>query len=338
MQNKRLHKNFRYLSGIDETDYSEIVWQRKEKLQLFDQLLDDGCIEKTALQAIGFSRAKYYRLKSRYKKYGLSGLENISTKPHRTRTRQWSKKAEQAIIEIRTRYNFWGKEKIAQILKRDYQINLSISSVGRIITLLVSNKKIKPVAFYTGKYLPKPRIFNNYAKRLPVGIKGGKPGELIQIDHMTVKLISGQEVKHFEAICPFTRVSISRAYLKATSLNATKFLDFVIEKLPFPVISIQVDGGSEFMGDFEQACKKRQYPLFVIPPRSPQINGSVERVHGTIKSEFYSQYNHNDSVNVINFYLQQYQDLYNNIRPHRGLQCLTPMEYCKKMGAFKNKS
>lgn len=167
-----------------------------------------------------------------------------------------------------------------------------------------------------------------------MGAKSKKPGDLLQIDHTTAKLFSGKEVKHFEAICPITKVSVSKAYRSATSLNATDFLDFLLENLPFPIISIQVDGGCEFRGDFEQACKKRLIPLFVNPPRCPELNGCVERSHGTTKDEFYSLYNEKDNLEDINSSLQQYQQIYNYDRPHRSLQCLAPMEYYIQMGAF----
>jgi len=213
-------------------------------------------------------------------------------------------------------------------------MKVSISTVGRILSKLLHHRKIRPVAFYTGKYLPKPRVFNNHAQRLPLGIKSKKPGELVQVDHMTVKLDSGKEVKHFEAMCPVTHFSVGKAYRQATSLNATDFLDFMVQPLPFKLLSIQVDGGCEFRGDFEEACKNRNIPLFVIPVRSPQINGAVERGNGTLKYEFYSLYDKNDNLTSINGALQQYMDIYNNYRPHRSLQGLTPMEYYTNMEAF----
>jgi transposase len=334
MQTKRLHKRFYYISKIDERDYSKIVWERKQKLELFDTLVSEGCSEEVALQAIGISRASYYRLKARYEKYGLSGLENQSKRPHHVRQPGWSPEIEARVREIRNKFRVWGKEKIAVILKREFGVKISVSTVGRILSKLLTCGKIKTVAFYTGKYLPKPRVFNDHAQRLPTGIKSQRPGELIQIDHMTVKLDTGKEIKHFDAICPVTHISVGKAYRKATSLIATDFLDFLVKKLPFPLLSVQVDGGCEFRGEFEQACKSRNIPLFVIPVRSPQINGTVERENGTVKYEFYSLYDKNDNLQAINDSLQQYMDLYNNYRPHRSLQGLTPMEYYIKMGAF----
>jgi hypothetical protein len=60
--------------------------------------------------------------------------------------------------------------------------------------------------------------------------------------------------------------------------------------LPFPRVNesySQVDGDSEFTAAFEQACQQRGLRLFVLPPRSPKLNGAVERAQRTRTEEFY---------------------------------------------------
>ena len=41
-------------------------------------------------------------------------------------------------------------------------------------------------------------------------------------------------------------------------------------------ISVQVDRGSEFQGDFKKAMLNLGLKLYVLPPRSPRFNGEVE--------------------------------------------------------------
>jgi hypothetical protein len=55
--------------------------------------------------------------------------------------------------------------------------------------------------------------------------------------------------------------------------------------MPFAVRALQVDGGSEFMADLEAECARRGVALFVLPPRSPKLNGHVERANGTHTTE-----------------------------------------------------
>ncbi len=43
----------------------------------------------------------------------------------------------------------------------------------------------------------------------------------------------------------------------------------ILARMPFPVRAIQVYGGSEFMAQFEEACRERGIRLFVLPPARP---------------------------------------------------------------------
>jgi hypothetical protein len=47
---------------------------------------------------------------------------------------------------------------------------------------------------------------------------------------------------------------------------------------PFPVQTLQVDGGSEFAAQFEPACQQPDLHRFVLPPCFPQRHGWVETV------------------------------------------------------------
>jgi putative transposase len=57
--------------------------------------------------------------------------------------------------------------------------------------------------------------------------------------------------------------------------------------MPFPIPALQVDGGTEFAAEFEQTRQQRGLYRFVLLPRSPKLNGAVERAQGTHTEEFY---------------------------------------------------
>ena len=205
---------------------------------------------------------------------------------------------------------------------------VSESTVGRILTQLIKRGKLKPVRFYYGKVkVRRARVFNRHAKRWKKGMKARSPGELLQIDHMTVSVWPGRQMKHFEATCPVTKITVSQVYRQATSRTAALFLAYVREKLPFAVQSIQVDGGSEFRQSFESACEQAAIPLYVLPPRCPELNGCVERCNRTLRYEFYQLYDglcHQASLREA---LANYMQLYNTYRPHQALQQATPYAY-----------
>lgn len=334
MQQTRLHKKYYYyLSRIDDKEYSPKALERKKLLDDYQKLRSDGASEKVILSVLGISRASYYRWKTRFARYGLTGLEPKSTRPNKVRIPKWDKKLEEFVLAIRRKYMLFGKSKVTALLKREYRVTTSCSTVGRILKSLLNQRLIRAASFYTGKYQPKPRIFANHAQRLPKGMKAKIPGELVQVDHMSVQIDDGHEIKHFEAVCPITRYSVGQAHRNATSKTASAFLDFLQQQLPFKLLSIQVDGGSEFMGDFEKACKDRSIGLFVLPPRMPKMNAFVERSNGTVKYEFYKLYEGYNGLGDIDYKLQQYKRFYNTFRPHRGLQERTPMEYYRCLEA-----
>ena len=71
----------------------------------------------------------------------------------------------------------------------------------------------------------------------------------------------------------------------------------------------------------------RQLPLYVLPPRSPKLNGAVERANGSWRYEFYAVYDLPDTLAELNLLLDSFQHLYNHFRPHGALQGLTPAQY-----------
>lgn len=105
--------------------------------------------------------------------------------------------------------------------------------------------------------------------------------------------------------------------------------------MPFPVKAIQVDGGSEFMAEFETACQVKGLALYVLPPRRPQMNGAVERCNGAWRYEFYQSYDLPDCVERLNPILDSFQHLYNHHRPHGALAGKTPAKYLQEQSATR---
>jgi len=72
-------------------------------------------------------------------------------------------------------------------------------------------------------------------------------------DTLTIALGSGEVTKHFSAVDLFTRFSLAGLHTRATANLAAGFLAHLIANVPFAIRAIQVDGGSEFMAEFEEA-------------------------------------------------------------------------------------
>ena len=316
---------------VDNRDYSKVVHKRLNLLKKFWKLKEEGASENTALEVLELSRATLYRWQTAYRKHGLKGLEARSKAPKNKRDALLQKSLRSQVLALRTQFPAWGRKTLCTVLKREKGIQTSESTVGRILKKLIAQGKVKPVSFYRGILKKRrPRTFHGHARAWHKKLKSKAPGEMIQIDHMSVNVAPGVSVKHFEATCPKTKWTVAQAYRNATSQTAAEFLDFVIKRLPFPLKSIQVDGGSEFMKNFEKACASKTIPLYVLPPRSPELNGCVERRNRTLKMEFYALYNGVLDFDPTRRSLQDYMKIYNTFRPHYSLQQDTPLEYYNK--------
>jgi transposase InsO family protein len=104
--------------------------------------------------------------------------------------------------------------------------------------------------------------------------------------------------------------------------------DYVLEKLPFRVETIQTDNGAEFQGVFHWHVLDRGVGHTYIKPPTPRLNGKVERSHRLDAEEFYRQLEGVviDDTNLFNDKLQEWENFYNFHRPHGGLGGQTPYE------------
>ncbi len=100
---------------------------------------------KISARKIGITREWLSKIKNKFEKSGREprSLEPKSKVPHNTKNRtRISKEIEYKILEIRTMSeNIWGKEKIAKVLKRDYEIKINPNTVNKY---LHKHKKINP--------------------------------------------------------------------------------------------------------------------------------------------------------------------------------------------------
>jgi len=312
MQIFGLHKNIYKLARYASTQelLDKQTQERKKLLGDWELLKSRGVPDHEIAKITGISRSSYYRRKKAIALYGVIGLKKKSTKPKTFR----QSKIPQSTIDI--------------ILKRGYKLVISESSVERCLAKLLSSGKIK--RSISAHRIKRKRRFTSHAKKWKYGMKASKPGEMIQIDHMTVTK-NNVYMKHFQAWDPITKTIVAEISSNATSNAAAKFLHKVIREMPFKVLSIQVDGGSEFMRHFETECAHLSIPLYVLPPKRPQYNGGVERANRSFREEFYARDILADSIGAFKYELTKAVLKYNTYRPHFNLKGLTPIEYTNKI-------
>jgi transposase InsO family protein len=320
-----LPSTFYYVSRRRPIETSEAARQRLWRLKSWQRLRADGYSAQKAADLLHVPRSTLYRWQKVVAVRGLIGLEEGDRRPKRVRRPQWSPELAEGVLKLREAHPGMGKEKIWKMLAREGMCT-SISTVGRILKRLKARGVLREPP-RNGITKRKRRLDRPYATRKPKEYRAKKPGDLVQVDTLDVRPLSNVRFKHFTARDMNSRWDVVEAYRSATAGNARKFLDTLIERAPFPVQGIQVDGGSEFMAQFEQACAEKNIRLFVLPPRSPKLNGHVERAQRTHTEEFYDLYMGALDLKSVNEALRSWEHFYNTLRPHHSLDLKTPAEY-----------
>jgi len=308
-----------------ERGAAELSREAQQRLAWFDYYQAHGRQAALTCRYFGISRQTFYRWKRRYDPQNLRTLEEGSHRPHRRRRPTWTAEQAERVRRLREQYPRWGKDKLAVLLGREGW-RVSVSMVGRILTSLRQRGVLSvPLRFRVKRR--RGTAGRPWALRKPSDYAVEKPGDLVQLDTMDLQPSPGVVLKQFTARDVISRWDVIEVHGRATSTAATLFLDTLQRRLPFPLRALQVDGGSEFAAVFEQACRQRGVRLFVLPPRSPKLNGRVERANRTHTEEFYEVTPCSLSITELNRELQSWERTYNTVRPHQALGYLTPQEF-----------
>jgi len=329
MQIKGLHKNIYKLYAYARTQECLEAYRQKYQhpVQRWEKLDVEGVSLELRQEIVGISRATYYRHKKILHDLN-QGIVPPSKKPKRLNKPKWSEAQMQLVLQIRRHNSTYGKEKIAIILKRDHGQTISESTVGRILNHLKERGLI--TNSLSALRAKRKRAFKKHARSWTFkDYKTMVLGERVQVDHMTVTK-NGVTVKHFQAWERKSKYIDAGVFSHAKASSAKRFLLDFVNRAPFPVESVQVDGGSEFMAEFEDTCAQLKIPLIVLPPKKPEYNGGVERGNRIFREEFYNRADLlEDSVRGMQAALSKALVKYNTYRPHRNLKGLTPMQYIK---------
>jgi transposase InsO family protein len=269
-----------------------------------------------ACRHFGLSRQAFYKWKARYEAHGDAGLCDQPRAPHHS-PRATPREVVSKILYLRQRYHF-GAGRIKDYLQRFHQIKIARSTVHRILIrhglgLLPANHKRKLAG----------RAWKRYEKP--------QPGHRLQLDVKFLERIAGtaKRLYQFTAIDDCTRIRVLKIYDSCNQTSAIRFVNEVIKRLPFRVLVIQTDNGAEFQSRFHWHLESLDIRHVYIRPRTPHLNGKVERSHRVDEQEFYQLLDKDgiaEDIHLFNDKLREREDYYNYHRPHGALDGQTPYE------------
>jgi len=302
--------------------------QARQRLKWFDYYNSHRRNARLTCRYFGISPQTFYHWKHRYDPHHLESLEDRSHRPKHLRQPTASPELVAAVFKLREQYPRWGKDKLVLLLhNQGYQV--STSMVVRIIRRLKDRGVLRePIRNRVSAH--KRAINRPYAIRKPKDYTVTQPGDLVQLDTLDVRPLPGVVLKHFTARDLVSRWDVVDVYSRATATSAVRFLDQMERRMPFPLRAVQVDGGSEFEAVFEEECQRRHIKLFVLPPRSPKLNGSVERAHRTHMEEFYEVVESSFELTELRRQLLEWEQICDTVRPSQALGYLTPLQFLQR--------
>jgi transposase InsO family protein len=303
--------------------------EARHRLRWIEFYLAHGQNARLTCRHFGISSATFYRWWHRYRPRYLASLEDDrhTRRPRRVRQPQTAPALVARIRALREAQPRWGKAQLA-ILLRQEGWTVSASTVGRTLTRLRAVGQLREPAVVRAQQVRRQRRSRRrrYAQRKPWDYVPRAPGDLVQIDTTPIEVRPGLRRVHFTACDVISRMGGLAAHDRGSSRAAERVLREAFPRFGFPVRAIQIDGGSEFQATFEHACQALGIRLFVLPPRSPKLNGHVERAHRTHQEEFYDLIELPDALAEHNALLQDWERIFNTVRPHQALGYRTPQE------------
>ena len=165
----------------------------------------------------------------------------------------------------------------------------------------------------------------NCRKRLIVSLRYEKqvPGHHVRVDvkFLQFKGADGRTRKRYQftAIDDATRIRALRIYERHNQQSAIDFIDEVVERFPFRIHTIRTDNGHEWQARFHWHVEDLGIRHVYIRPRSPNLNGTVERLHLTDQLEFYQLLDYTGDVDL-RAKLAVWEEFHNVHRPHTGAE------------------
>ncbi len=278
---------------------------------------------KPTVEAFKIGKSTVYDWKRQYEGSGKALLSLVpkKTRPKRVRQMTTNWRLVQFIREFREQHGNIGREKI-KIFLDEYAHELGINSIShRTITKVIKRKNL----FFDPK--KKSRRKNKFSRdRTRKSPRVTLPG-YVEMDSVVVYI---DNIRHNFMCCIdiYTKFAHVKKVNTLSGKQAKSTFQEFEQLLPHQIHTVQTDNGSEFFGYFHQYLEDQSIKHQFIYPKSPKINGVVERFNRTIQEEFI---NRNDEIyfdlEAFQVKLSGYLEWYNYKRPHASLGYLSPMQF-----------
>jgi transposase InsO family protein len=280
------------------------------------EVLDTGARIGDVATRYGVDRRTIHRWLTRYASEGLGALADRSSKPD-TCPHQIPAEIEARIVALRRAHPGFGPRTILTKLRLELDDPPSRSSIYRA---LVRHRLIDPK--------PRRRRREDYKRW-----ERSASMELWQIDVMGgIVLAGGSKLSVVTGIDDHSRFCVIAHLVERAT--ARPVCDALLEGLHRHGIPQQIltDNGKVFTGKrankpanvlFDRICHNNGIRHILTAPYSPTTTGKIERLHKTMRKEFFSLHRFED-VEAAQSALDEWVGHYNAVREHQAIGDVTP--------------
>lgn len=193
------------LSRIKPIRLSKIA---RHRLAIIEHYLTKSHNVSLTCRHFAIARSYFYKWYKRYNPRSLVSLESRSRRPRRVRPATYSTSLIKLVRKLRQDYPSYSSKKLAVILRRDWNIFYSHSTIGRII---LKYKLFFRAALRLSRQRSK-RAVAIWKTRKPYNLKAIKPAQVIEFDMKHI-FVCGRKHYAFVSVDVFTK----QAYLHVAS-------------------------------------------------------------------------------------------------------------------------
>lgn len=263
----------------------------------------------------GISSRTAYKWIGRYEQQGEAGLSNQSRRPHASPERS-DVEFETHVLRIRKEQSAWGARKIRRILLNE---GIQIAAISTVHAILQRHGQID------SEQSRKHQAWHRFEH--PV------PNDLWQMDfkgHFAIR--SGQRCHPLTVLDDHSRFVVClKACENEKGDGVQKHLTAVFRQYGLP-LRMTMDNGAPWGSDANHQdtsltvwLRRLGVRVGHSRPRHPQTQGKDERFHRTLLAECIRG-RYFDDFTVLQPVFDKYRDVYNQRRPHQGIDMETPIQ------------
>jgi transposase InsO family protein len=313
-----------------------------QRLHVFRRAEELGNVSAACREA-GISRTLFYRWKRGYEAYGADALHPRRLRARPGRPSEVPAQLERTVVALALAWPTWGPQRLAVQLARQGVV-IAPSTVYRTLKRLGLGTRRQRLGLLELHSAERAGLLTERTRKLREvrrkkrHVEAQLPGDLVCIDCFYIGKLKGVgrvwQLTACDAASSFGAARVV-ALRQPTAKALERFLREVLVPLyrqtGWPIKRVLTDNGSEFKGEFAQACQELGIRHTRTQPGHAWTNGFVERLQGTIlhehwRVEFRRRYF--TRVPQLEVSLQRFLRFYNEQRPHHGyrLQGRTPSE------------